>query len=69
MDINILKNILVLFIIILLFLVLSNDKQYNYYANKQKFNYLIFDVVSMEFREWDHWLGFYKLWWNVLILI
>lgn len=45
MDINILKNILIIFIIIILFLVLSNDKQYNTIINKNKINYLILLVL------------------------
>ena len=41
MDINILKNIVLLFIIIFLFLLISNDEQYNKYIKKDKINYLI----------------------------
>tara|TARA_B100001175_G_C19389076_1_gene580458 strand:+ start:440 stop:949 length:510 start_codon:yes stop_codon:yes gene_type:complete len=45
MDINILKNILMIFIIIILFLILSNDKQYNNYLSKNKVNYLVLLIL------------------------
>ena len=41
MNINILKNILLLCLIIFLFLIISNDEKYNTFLNKNKFNYLI----------------------------
>lgn len=45
MDNNILKNVLLLFIIIFLFLLISNDDEYNKYIRKNKINYLILLIL------------------------
>lgn len=41
MNIDILKNIVLLTLIIFLFLVISNDKNYNNYIKRNKINYLV----------------------------
>ena len=45
MNINILKNILLLCLIIFLFLVISNDDRYNTLLNKDKINYLVLLIL------------------------
>lgn len=45
MDIEVIKNIFLLFVIIVLFLLLSNNKKYNELLNKNKFNYLILLII------------------------
>lgn len=45
MNIDILKNILLLCIIIFLFLAISNDDKYNKFLNKNKINYLVLLIL------------------------
>lgn len=45
MDIDIFKNIIMIFIIILLILILSNDEQYNNFIVKNKVNYLVLLIL------------------------
>jgi len=45
MDIDILKNIFLLFVILCLFLVISNDENFNIYLKKSKMNYLILLIL------------------------
>ena len=45
MNINILKNILLLCLIIFLFLIISNDDRYNNFLNKNKINYLVLLIL------------------------
>lgn len=45
MNLDIAKNILLLFVIIFLFLLISNDKKYNEYLRKNKINYLVLLIL------------------------